>query len=167
MSDRTARTRHFLLMHVVENLPPGIDKNKLRPNASQASLDELRILDDIFLLKQARWQASDIFCGAHVELWDDGERYRAWSKLKSAHARKSSHKSDKTQYSVSGRCCHTILFGMLDNTTWFQMENNTLDDFWYHAYDFVEYKLTGRNQGPYGSSQYKDTNPIRIYLNRK
>jgi hypothetical protein len=161
MGVRTARTRYFLLMHVVESLPPGIDKDELRANARRAWPDEAQILDDIFLIPEARRNASEIFRGAHVVIADGGQRYQAWAKLRTARTRISSHRSDKPQYAVNGPCCHTILFGTANGNTWFQLENNPSDEI-YHFYDFVAYVFTGENRGPYGSSDHTDSNPLRI-----
>jgi hypothetical protein len=165
--DRTATTRYFLLMHIVDSLPPGIDKDELRDNARRAWPDEAQIMDDVFILHQARLNASEIFSGAHVIIADGGRRYEAWTKLRTAQQRMSSHQSDKPEHAVSGPCCHTILFGTVDEHTWFQMENNSLEDWVYHLVDFIKYKATGKNQGPYGSSAHTDRNPLRIITTRR
>lgn len=163
MHKRTAESRYFLLLHVVEGLHSDIDKDELRANIRIAWHDELEILGDVFDMHQARMHASSIFKGAHVVVYDGGERYEAWSKLRTRREPPgSSHQSDKTQYFVSGPCCHTILFGMTDGHTWFQLENNSTDDLWPHLADWFVYRITHKNQGPYGSSPHTDKHPIRI-----
>ncbi|HZZ78509.1 MAG TPA: hypothetical protein VFE62_08325, partial [Gemmataceae bacterium] len=100
----------------------------------------------------------------HVFIMDKGDRYRAWKQLPSTDDRRSSHPSDDTQYHVDGPFCHTILFSKFGDHTWVQLENSPFS-FYYildHTMDFFVYKLTGRNQGPYGSSAFTDQNPIRV-----
>jgi hypothetical protein len=164
---RTATDRYATLLHVIDTLRPDIDKKELRDNARIAWPDEAQIMDDVFILHQAKLNASEIFCGAHVVIADGGRRYDSWINLHSANPRHSSHASDKQQKAVSGPCCHTILFGVLNDHSWFQMERNEEDDWVFHLKDFVVYWLTRKNQGPYGSSPYTDSNPIRISTTRR
>lgn len=58
-----------------------------------------------------------------------------------------------------------INFGDIDELSWFQLEKNPIVDFKSflgHAVDYLRYKFTGKQQGPYGSSHHVDTTPVII-----
>jgi hypothetical protein len=108
---------------------------------------------------------AEILRGAHVRVWDDGSRYEDWKQLPGVQPRPSSHPSDGTQYHVDGPLVHTALFGKIGNLTWLQLENHSvgITNIPGHALDYIKYISTRKNQGPYGSSRYIDSRPMRVF----
>ncbi|OAI39396.1 hypothetical protein AYO40_05810 [Planctomycetaceae bacterium SCGC AG-212-D15] len=150
---------------MVRRLPSnsGIDVGCLLANAARATNEESLLLDSLFCIIGAEQYASEFFKGAHVVIEADGGRYyNCWRHL-AKEPRPSSHDSDDLQYEVAGPCCHAVLFGILFGKTWFQMENHSYgENKILHGKDWVEYKITTRNQGPYGSSIYTDDHWLSI-----
>lgn len=116
-----------------------------------------------------------ILSGAHILLQRDvlstpgGENFTAYQLLQSfpgAYKRQSSHRSDAQQYGLpQGEVLHTLLLGDIDGHTWFQFEGNgvhSVISFLLHMGNYVEYKLTGRNIGPLGTSKFTDRAPLVI-----
>lgn len=135
-------------------------KRSALSNAYHASLDEIDILHGVFEIK-ATWRfAGEILRGAHVRIFDMGERYDDWKKLPSADTRHSSHRSEGPQYHVNGRLVHTVLLGKIWNRTWLQLEGHPQGI--RHVIDWVKYNITHENQGPYGSSRYIENRPLEI-----
>jgi hypothetical protein len=136
----------------------------LDPNDELSHADEIIILSDVLRRPDARPYVVDIMSGAHIIIMDKGECYRTWKQLDSVDDRRSSHKSDDTQYQVEGPLCHGILFSKFGGYTWLQLENTAWH--WYaslnHGIDYAVYKKTGLNQGPYGMSKFNDKNPLRL-----
>lgn len=109
--------------------------------------------------------------GAHVVIAQDpqAEYYRLLTTLPGAQPRISSHASDRLQYGIpEGRIVQTLLVGALGTSVWFQLEGHPWDPWsspWSsfgHIADFVRYRLSGRNQGPLGSSVHTDQLPLTI-----
>ncbi|CAE8612541.1 unnamed protein product [Polarella glacialis] len=111
----------------------------------------------------------EILKGAHILVEEDSRKliYKLLSSLPGAHARISSHMSDKKQYGIpEGRVLSTLLVGSLANSTWFQLEGHPWDPFrdpvgsTGHILDYIHYKLSGKNQGPLGASPFTDQHPM-------
>lgn len=150
------RTLHSLIQS--SDLAEG-EKRKALHNLRRATADEFDMLRGIFESPETWRFAGEIFRGAYVRITDKGARYDDWRTLPSAGTRTSSHRSDGAQYHVDGPLAHTILFGKLGNCTWLQLENNPIYDvvtFVGHMVDFIKYKHSGKNQGPYGSSPHAE-----------
>ena len=53
------------------------------------------------------------------------------------------------------------------NNTWFQMErypsNGSMKEYALHGWTYVLYKISGKNVGPFGKSDYIDNSPIIFY----
>lgn len=114
--------------------------------------------------------------GAHVRVTDGGLLYDELSRYPCS-PRVSSHKSDSQQYEVrlkvEGRAGY-LLFGVFEGCSWFQLERhsgrieavNLLSgavEGLRHLGSFVQYRLTGRNVGPFGTSPHTETrDPIVI-----
>lgn len=103
-------------------------------------------------------------------------------------SRFSSHQSDSYQYAVSGEFLSEALFGtrMDENKqgiTWIQLENSPvaplgkwiespssffieLHSLAVHMLDFLDYRINGKNIGPYGKSQYTEAAPLRIDVSK-
>lgn len=142
-------------------------------------------------------QIREFFKGAHIEFIDNnGDTYDNWIKYfqekdsKHFKGRSSSHKSEGQQYSLEGNLVYEALFGTRKDSrtgikyTWVQLERNPVGDYqqWTksgwdfckqfinllrHFMNFIQYRITGRNIGPYGSSPHtENNNPIRIDLTK-
>ncbi len=142
---------------------PAVNSKSLIANVERATVDESLLLDGLFTIVDAYRFRSEIFRGAHVRIEDGGWFYNDWRRLGSAISRASSHDSDVQQYEVAGPCCHAFLFGRRGGKTWFQMENNAYKGSKLaHGIDYVKYKLSDENQGPYGSSIHTDKHELMI-----
>lgn len=141
-------------------------KRKARHNLRRATPDEVDILARLFEPPESWKFAGQIFRGAHVRIYDKGARYDDWKTLPTAGTRSSSHQSVGDQYHVDGPLTHTILFGKFSGWTWLQLENHPIQDvvsFVGHMVDYINYKRSGDNQGPYGSSPHAEhSNPLVI-----
>eukprot|EP00930_Biecheleria_cincta_P054017 TRINITY_DN3988_c0_g1_i1.p1 TRINITY_DN3988_c0_g1~~TRINITY_DN3988_c0_g1_i1.p1 ORF type:complete len:271 (-),score=26.44 TRINITY_DN3988_c0_g1_i1:32-844(-) len=111
----------------------------------------------------------DFLQGAHVVLADDtgSWMYDFLKSLPGAHARISSHRSDRDAYGIPlGSDLQSLLWGTLGKSTWVQLEGHHWDPLrdplssFRHAFDYVKYKISGRNVGPLGYSVYTDRNPL-------
>lgn len=150
-----------------EHINPGANLTKVIALANQANPDELKILADLMRIKAAQQYFGEVMRGAHVELVDGHAAYHTWRTLRTAKSRASSHQSDGTQYQVSGPFSKAILFGKRRDVTWLQLEGHPwsgVKSRLGHVADFFRYKVTGKNQGPYGSSRYVENYPLRIEL---
>jgi hypothetical protein len=136
------------------------EKAQALRNLRRATLAEVEILCGVFAIKDTHRYAGEIFRGAHVRIFDMGARYDDWRQLPTASARRSSHRSDGAQYHVDGPLVHTVLFGRIGSWTWLQLEGNPQG--LHHVVDFFKYKVTGKNQGPYGSSGAVDSRPVTV-----
>ena len=91
-------------------------------------------------------------------LEDDGRFYRAHTGIQRWW---SEHVSSQPVYDIPGKL-GTILVGMCeDHSSWVQWERSKSCSCT-HAYDWIRYQMTGRNQGPYGESERTEKNPIRV-----
>jgi hypothetical protein len=127
-------------------------------NVARATADELYILEDIFGSAAAWPWAGEIFSGAHLRVHDGAARYNDWRTLRSADTRHSSHRSTGPQFHIDGPLTHTVLFGWVNDWTWFQLERHTSDEAG-HYYDWWVYGQSKENQGPYGTSPYTEERP--------
>jgi hypothetical protein len=140
-------------------------KRRAMRNLVQSFPDEIFVLFGMFELP-ATWRfTGEILKGAHVRIFDLGERYNDWKTLPSARTRRSSHKSDGPQYHVDGPLVSTVLFGKIGSWTWLQLEGHPQGIG--HVVDWVKYSVTHRNQGPYGSSHHVENRPIEIHPTRR
>jgi hypothetical protein len=137
------------------------EKQKAQRNLRRATPDEFDILYRLFEIPEARAVAGEIFRGGHVRICDKGARYDDWKSLPSADTRHSSHQSDGDQFHVDGPLSHTILFGRFSSWTWLQLESHPIQDvvsFFGHMIDYINYRRSGDNQGPYGASPHAEHN---------
>ncbi|MEI6805668.1 MAG: hypothetical protein WCK49_04085, partial [Myxococcaceae bacterium] len=118
-------------------------------------------------------QLDEIFSGAHVVV--EGDKAKLYEAIKNdprtkAYERISSHESRDPQYGlILEEGAGTLLTGTTaSGDTWFQFEGApwgseaSLKNNLSHAKDYVVYKATGKNQGPFGSSHYRDANPLKL-----
>jgi len=110
--------------------------------------------------------------GGHIKFGDGGLFYDELIKAFNSNIEKrhSSHKSCVQQYSFSGPLLKEVLFGVSEDKngnkkTWIQFEKHntkTLINLILHMLDYIVHKWTGKNIGPYGSSDYTEHNPIVV-----
>ena len=117
----------------------------------------------------------DVLCGAHV-LVDDPSLYDAWRFPRSRQRLSSHHKAvDKTQYpdiGLKGPVVREKLHGRTSSGTWVQLEKTPAsmgDGFrlpnWHdvqHLADYVVYRITNRNVGPWGLSAATEKRPMYL-----
>ncbi|MFG1811322.1 hypothetical protein [Streptomyces sp. NPDC049040] len=120
-------------------------------------------------------QLHDVLCGGHV-LVDDPALYEKWRSAKGSHPRLSSHHRDidKTRYPDIGMRGHVVrekLHGRTATGTWVQLEKTpaafggskmpSVDDL-RHLMDYVVYRFTGSNVGPWGLSRMTERRPMYL-----
>lgn len=158
------------ILHKVKQID-GIDKRRVIKRLARCTSYEERILKDLdqrFIFKIEHLK--EMLMGAHIRLDDKGNTYDAWSKLASVKARISSHPSDGQQFSLKGALIKELLFSAISDAgktfTWFQLENHPVSfgSILRHMVDYVKYKISAANQGPYGSSPITDLKPLCISL---
>jgi hypothetical protein len=123
-------------------------------------------------------QLHDVLCGGHV-LVDDPELYEHWRFAKVSHTRMSSHHHDidKRRYPDIGMRGHVVrekLHGRTAQGTWVQLEKTpaafgasrmpSLSDF-RHLVDYVVYRVTRSNVGPWGLSRMTERRPMYLSPN--
>lgn len=173
-------------IHILEKNIQGISEKFLFQLKTLSSIDYVRLMKhlaicnndekelinklqrDFFLTSM---DISEILQGAHVWLDDEGKTYDEWiEKMESKEERISSHPSSDAQFSVRGPFVKELLFSKITDQNgkiyrWFQLENNPFQYGYFLRYirDYFLYKLFGRNQGPYGSSVFRDSKPLILY----
>lgn len=120
------------------------------------------------VVNKNRGEMAQILQGAHVCVTDtEGSFYDFFKHLPGVWTRISSHQSDREQFGIpEGRVISTVLVGTLNNSTWFQLEADPWDPrhnfrgSFFHVLDYLEYRFTGRNIGPLGTSSSTDRRPL-------
>ena len=125
-------------------------------------------------------QFYDILNGAFVVISDNTRFYKKWLKIdpKFSEFRQSSHSSSTPQFEIimgynKKANIGGLLVGTNSNSTWFQLERHAfsssspdskLRSFGLHGLDFIAYKKSGKNIGPFGESKHTENpwNPIDI-----
>ena len=120
-------------------------------------------------------QLHDVLCGGHV-LIDDPQLYENWRFTKVSHPRISSHHRDidKTKYpdiGMRGAVVREKLHGRTAQGTWVQLEKTpaafgqrklpSLNDI-RHLIDYVIYRVTRSNVGPWGLSRLTERHPMYL-----
>lgn len=123
-------------------------------------------------------QLHDVLCGGHV-LVDDPQLYEKWHFAKVSHNRISSHHRDidKKKYpdiGMRGVVVREKLHGRLQQGTWVQLEKTpaafgkrklpSVDDL-RHLADYVVYRITRSNVGPWGLSRITERRPMYLSPN--
>lgn len=120
---------------------------------------------------------AEVLRGAYIQIEDGGTSYDDWcAHMPDKFLRLSSHESDSPQYAFRGPIVSEALFsrkavaqpdGTKKIVTWFQLERYPAK-FGYnmlHLWTWVLYKMSGKNQGPFGDSDHREkSNPITLYL---
>ena len=123
---------------------------------------------DLAIVLGKQWELSeetisDIQNGAMVVLQDDGLFYRSY---RGTVRWWSEHASSTPVYDIPGEMGTVLVGTCKDGSTWVQWERSTTCSC-RHAYDWCLYKVTGRNQGPYGDSDRTEKNPLRMLATKR
>jgi hypothetical protein len=166
-----ARTR--LMIEITAR--DGSYRKGLLAAARHISPEEAAILSDLERHGLQVPQLRDILCGGHV-LVDDPALYEAWQFARVSHRRISSHHRDidKVRYpdfGMRGQVVREKLHGRTATGTWVQLEKTpaafgsrklpTLTDI-RHLMDYVVYRLTRSNVGPWGLSRSTERHPMYL-----
>ena len=142
---------------------------------AQLSREEAAIISDLEGHGLQVTQLHDLLCGGHV-LIDDPQLYEAWRFKKVSHQRISSHHRDidKKRYPDIGMRGHVVrekLHGRTAKGTWVQLEKTpaafgkrklpSMDDL-RHLMDYVVYRVTRSNVGPWGLSRRTERRPMYL-----
>ena len=170
---REVRTRVRLLIEIA--LRAGAYRKGLLTAAARLSPEEAAIIADLARHGLQVQQLHDVLCGGHV-LVDDPELYEAWRFAKVSHPRISSHHRDidKKKYpdiGMRGVVVREKLHGRTAQGTWVQLEKTpaafgqrklpSMDDV-RHLMDYVVYRLTRSNVGPWGLSRLTERRPMYL-----
>jgi hypothetical protein len=143
--------------------------------AGRLSPEEAAILADLEGHGLQVPQLHDVLCGGHV-LVDDPKLYEDWRFSKGSHPRLSSHHRDidKALYpdiGMRGQVVREKLHGRTAQGTWVQLEKTpaafggsklpSLSDL-RHLVDYVVYRFTGSNVGPWGLSRMTERRPMYL-----
>jgi hypothetical protein len=146
--------------------------------AERLSPEEAVIITDLERNGLQVPQLHDVLCGGHV-LVDDPELYDEWQFAKVSHTRLSSHHHDidKKVYPDIGMRGHVVrekLHGRTKQGTWVQLEKTpaalgkskvpSLSDL-RHLMDYVVYRITRSNVGPWGLSRMTERRPMYLSPN--
>ncbi|MGP0024551.1 MAG: hypothetical protein ACLPKE_14505 [Streptosporangiaceae bacterium] len=170
---RAVRTRVRLMIEIT--LRAGAYRKGLLTAAARLSPEEAAIIADLARHGLQVQQLHDVLCGGHV-LVDDPELYEAWRFAKVSHPRISSHHRDidKKKYpdiGMRGVVVREKLHGRTAQGTWVQLEKTpaafgqrklpSTDDI-RHLMDYVVYRLTRSNVGPWGLSRLTERRPMYL-----
>jgi len=143
--------------------------------AEHLSPEEAAIISDLERHGLQVSQLHDVLCGGHV-LIDDPQLYEDWRFTQVSHLRVSSHHRDidKARYpdiGMRGQVVREKLHGRTAQGTWVQLEKTpaafgqrklpSLTDL-RHLMDYVVYRVTRSNVGPWGLSQMTERRPMYL-----
>jgi hypothetical protein len=167
------RTRVRLLIDITARA--GAYRKGLLTAAAQLSPEEAAIIVDLARHGMQVSQLHDVLCGGHV-LVDDLQLYENWRFEKVSHLRISSHHRDidKKRYpdiGMRGQVVREKLHGRTVQGTWVQLEKTpaafgkrklpSLNDL-RHLMDYVMYRVTRSNVGPWGLSRQTERHPMYL-----
>jgi hypothetical protein len=167
------RTRVRLLIDITARA--GSYRRGLQSAAAQLSPEEAAIIVDLEDHGLQVPQLRDVLRGGHV-LVDDPELYEKWRFAKASHPRISSHHRDIDKklypdYGMRGPVVREKLHGRTARGTWVQLEKTpaafgkgklpSLDDL-RHLMDYVTYRITRSNVGPWGLSRMTERHPMYL-----
>ena len=153
----------------------GTYRKGLLAAAAHLSPEEAAIIADLERHGLQVPQLHDVLCGGHV-LVDDPKLYEDWRFAKVSHLRVSSHHKDidKARYpdiGMRGPVVREKLHGRTAQGTWVQLEKTpaafgqrklpSLTDI-RHLMDYVVYRVTRSNVGPWGLSRLTERRPMYL-----
>ena len=174
-AQRTERGRARVRLMIEITARAGAYRKGLLAAAAQLSPEEAEIISDLERHGLQVPQLRDVLCGGHV-LVDDPELYEAWRFTHVSHLRISSHHHDidKKLYpdiGMRGPLVREKLHGRTAQGTWVQLEKTpaafgqrklpSMTDI-RHLMDFVVYRVTRSNVGPWGLSQMTERRPMYL-----
>ncbi|MBV9365288.1 MAG: hypothetical protein JO286_05575 [Solirubrobacterales bacterium] len=171
----TERIRRRVRLMVEISARPGGYRRGLEKAAELLTPQEAAVLADLEHHGLNVIQLRDVLRGAHV-LVDDPSLYERWRFPKASHLRVSSHhhEIDKQKYpdiGMRGPLLREKLHGRTERGTWVQLEKTPAAfgkrklPSWHdlvHLADYVMYRVTRSNIGPWGRSV--DTEKRPMYL---
>jgi hypothetical protein len=167
------RTRVRLMIEITARA--GAYRKGLLMAAARLSPEEAAIISDLERHGLQVQQLHDVLCGGHV-LVDDPQLYEDWRFSEVSHLRISSHHRDidKAKYpdiGMRGVVVREKLHGRTAQGTWVQLEKTpaafgqrklpSLNDI-RHLMDYVIYRLTRSNVGPWGLSRLTERRPMYL-----
>ena len=167
------RTRVRLMIEITAR--EGDYRKGLLAAADHLSPEEAAIMSDLERNGLQVSQLHDVLCGGHV-LIDDPQLYEDWRFAGVSHLRISSHHRDidKARYpdiGMRGQVVREKLHGRTAQGTWVQLEKTpaafgkrklpSVNDI-RHLMDYVLYRLTRSNVGPWGLSQLTERRPMYL-----
>jgi hypothetical protein len=172
---RAAAERERVRLMILITARAGEYRRGLVHAADRLSTEEAVMLADLERHGMQVPQFHDVLCGGHV-LVDDPELYEEWRFPQVSHPRISSHHRDidKARYpdiGMRGNLVREKLHGRTAHGTWVQLEKTpaafgrrkmpSLDDI-RHLMDYVVYRITRSNVGPWGLSRMTERRPIYL-----
>jgi hypothetical protein len=167
------RTRVRLMIEITARA--GAYRKGLLSAAKHLSPEEAAIISDLERHGLQVPQLHDVLCGGHV-LVDDPQLYEKWRFARVSHARISSHHRDidKSLYpdiGMLGQVVREKLHGRTAQGTWVQLEKTpaafgkrklpSLTDV-RHLVDYIVYRVTRSNVGPWGLSRLTERHPMYL-----
>lgn len=174
-AQRTRQVRARVRLMIEITARAGSYRKGLLAAAAQLSPEEAAIISDLEQHGLQVPQLRDVLCGGHV-LVDDPELYEAWRFSKVSHPRVSSHhrdidKSCFPDVGMRGALVREKLHGRTAQGTWVQLEKTpaafgqrklpSLTDL-RHLMDYVVYRVTRSNVGPWGLSRVTERRPMYL-----
>ena len=172
---RTEEVRDRVRLMIEITARAGAYRKGLLAAAAHLSPEEAAIIADLERHGLQVPQLHDVLCGGHV-LVDDPELYEDWHFAKVSHLRVSSHHKDidKSRYpdiGMRGQVVREKLHGRTAQGTWVQLEKTpaafgqrklpSLTDL-RHLMDYVVYRVTRSNVGPWGLSRRTERRPMYL-----
>jgi len=172
---QAAETRARVRLMIEITAQAGAYRKGLLAAAGQLSPEEAVIIADLERHGLQVPQLRDVLCGGHV-IVDDPALYENWRFAAVSHERLSSHHRDidKKLYpdiGMRGILVREKLHGRTQQGTWVQLEKTpaafgknklpSVDDI-RHLIDYVTYRLTRSNVGPWGLSRWTERRPIYL-----
>ncbi|MFJ8754760.1 hypothetical protein ACIREO_36445 [Streptomyces sp. NPDC102441] len=167
------RTRVRLMIEITAQA--GAYRKGLVAAARRLSPEEAAILSDLERHGLQVPQLHDVLCGGHV-LVDEPRLYEDWRFAEVSHERLSSHHRDidKALYpdiGMRGAVVREKLHGRTAQGTWVQLEKTpaafgarklpSVSDL-RHLMDYVVYRVTRSNVGPWGLSRMTERRPLYL-----
>ncbi len=171
-SPESERRRLALLVKVASSA--GDFSPKLAIAVDHASDAEVRVMSDLVERGMSIPDLVGLLQGAHVLVGDD-DLYERWIFPKSRRRMSSHHRAvDKgvtPDYGLDGPLVRESLHGKAAVGTWVQLERTKASFQWgklptwsdvVHTRDYILYRITGKNVGPWGLSAHVDTRPMLL-----
>lgn len=171
----TERIRNRVRLMVEITARSGSYRKGLAKAAGGLTPEEAAIIADLEQHGLDVEQLRDVLCGGHV-LVDQPELYERWRFPEGSRERISSHHKsiDKKQYpdiGMRGPLVREKLHGRTSDGTWVQLEKTpaslgakklpTWQDV-QHLFDYIVYRVTKRNVGPWGLSGKTERRPMYL-----